>query len=141
MPEELGDDGEALAEGQRTGGIGVAEVVDAHVLEAGAGAHARPGLEDAGEPRAGPGAGDDPGVGRHAWDGGQHVGGFRREGDRARAGLAVGQVKLAGAYVHVLPAQGEDLVAPAAREHEEADSGGCVRGDAAGGLQLVERGA
>ena len=71
-------------------------------------------------------------------DGGQNVCRLDRQRDRAGAGLAVWQTQLVGLQVHILPAQGEDLVAPAAGEHEQADGGGGMGREPPGGLQLVQ---
>ena len=49
VAQQLRDHRQALAEGKGAARVGVAQVVDAHVVEAGAGAHAAPRLEDAGE--------------------------------------------------------------------------------------------
>ena len=62
MAQELADHGEALAGGERAARVGVAEVVDAHVVEAGAGAEAVPLGGDGGEMGARLLADDDPGV-------------------------------------------------------------------------------
>ena len=71
-------------------------------------------------------------------DGGQHVRRLDRERDRAGAGLAVGKAELVGVEVHLLPAEREDLVAPAAGEHEQAD-GRCRMGrEPPRRLQLVQ---
>ena len=52
--------------------------------------------------------------------------------------LLSGKAQLVGVEVHVLPAEGEDLVAPAAGEHEQAD-GRCRMGrEAPRRLQLVQ---
>ena len=123
---------------QRAGGVGVAQVVQAHVVEAGAGAHLAPGLEQAGEPGAGLGAGDHPGVAGQALDRRQHLRRLGRERDRARAGLAVAQMQLLRLQAHVLPAQRQDLVAPAAGQHQQAQRRRRVRGEAPGRLELVQ---
>ena len=109
----------------------MAEVVDAHVVEAGAGAEAVPLGGDGGEMGARLLADDDPGVGGHAADACQHR--FRRGCQRHHAGarLAVAQPKLACGAVHIVPAEREDLVQPAAGEHEEAERGDGVGGDRA----------
>ena len=132
MAQELADHGEALAGGERARGIAVAEVVDAHVVEAGAGAEARVPLGgDGGEVGARLLADDDPGVCGDAADPRQHR--FRRgcQGHHAGARLAVAQPKLACGAVHIVPAEREDLVQPAAGEHEEAECGDGVGGDRA----------
>ena len=52
--------------------------------------------------------------------------------------LLSGKAQLVGLQVHILPTQRQDLVAPAAGEHEQAD-GGCRMGrEAPGGLQLIQ---
>ena len=61
--------------------------------------------------------------------GGQNVRRLDRERDRAGAGLAVGKAELVGLQVHLLPAQRQDLVAPAAGEHEQADGGDAAWGE------------
>ena len=131
MAQELADHGEALAGGERAACVAVAEVVDAHVVEAGAGAEAVPLGGDGGEVGARLLADDDPGVGGDAADARQHC--LRRgcERDHAGAGLAVAQPKLACGAVHIVPAQREDLVQTAAGEHEEAERCDGVGGDRA----------
>ena len=119
MAQQLADHAQALAGGERAARIGVAEVVDAHVIEAGVGAEAIPVCGDGGEVGAGLLADDDPGVVRHTLNPRQHglCGGC--EGHHAGAGLAVAQAKLASGAVDIVPAEGEDLVEPAAGEHEQ----------------------
>ena len=58
---------------------------------------------------------------------------FRRGCERHHAGarLAVAEAKLACGAVHIVPAKGEDLVQPAAGEHEEAERGDGVGRDRA----------
>ena len=85
-----------------------------------------------------PGAGNHPGVARHFGDGGQNVRRLGRERDRAGAGLAVGHAQLVGLQVHILPTQREDLVAPAAGEHEQADGRRRMGREAPRRLQLVQ---
>ena len=89
VAEELGDHRQALAERQGAARVGVAQVVDADVVETGAGAHPAPGLEQAREPRARLRAWDHPGVAGEARYRGQNLRRLGRERDRARAGLAV----------------------------------------------------
>ena len=131
MAQKLADHGEALAGGERAARVAVAEVVDAHVVEAGAGAEPVPLGGDGGEVGARLLADDDPGVDGDAADPCQHC--LRRgcEGDHAGARLAVAQAKLACGAVHIVPAEREDLVQPAACEHEEAERGDGVGGDRA----------
>ena len=71
-------------------------------------------------------------------DGGQNVRSLDGERDRAGAGLAVGKAQLLRLQVHLLPAERQDLVAPAAGEHEQAD-GRCRMGrEPPRRLQLVQ---
>ena len=105
--------------------------MDAHVVEAGAGAEPIPLGGDGGEVGARLLADDDPGVVRHAADACQHGLGGGCEGDHAGACLAVAQPKLACGAVHIVPAEREDLVQAAACEHEEAECGDGVGGDRA----------
>ena len=131
MAQELADHGEALAGGECAARIGMPEVVYAHVVEAGAGAEPIPLGGDGGEMRARLLADDDPGVDGDAADPRQHR--FRRGCQRHHAGarLAVAQPKLACGAVHIVPAEREDLVQPAAGEHEEAERGDGVERDRA----------
>ena len=131
MAQELADHGEALAGRQRARRIGVAEVVDADVVEAGAGADAVPLCGDGGEVGSGLPAGDDPGVLWQALDGGEHGVCGGGEGDHAGTGLAVAESELACGAVHVVPAEREDLAQAAAGEHEEAQRCDGVGGDGA----------
>ena len=79
----------------------------------------------------------------HAADACQHR--LRRgcQGHHARACLAVAEPKLACGAVHIVPAEREDLVQPAAGEHEEAERGDGVGRDRALspglGLRLRQR--
>ena len=130
--------GRLSPERERAGRVGVPQVVDAHVVQPRAGAHLAPGLEQAGEPGAGLRAGDHPGVAGVARQLGQHLRRLGRELDRARAGLAVGKAQLLRLQPHVLPAQREDLVAPAAGEHEQAERRRRMGREAPGGLELVQ---
>ena len=131
MAQELADHGEALAGGERTACVRMPEIVDADVVEAGAGAEPVPLGGDGGEVGARLLADDDPGVGGDAADACQHGLGGGCEGDHARARLAVAEPKLACGAVHVVPAEGQDLVQAAACEHEEAERGDGVGGDRA----------
>ena len=145
VAQQLADHAQALAGGESTRGIGVSEVVDAHVVETGVGTQAVPVGGDGGEVGAGFLADDDPWVVRHTGDPCQHRLCRGRKRDHARARLAVAQAKLAGGAVDIVPAQGQDLIEAAAGEHEEAqrrDGVGRDRALYAGlhlGLRLRER--
>ena len=84
------------------------------------------------------GAGDRPGVVGQTRQRRQHRRGLGRERDRARAGLAVAQSELLRLQAHVLPAQRQDLVAPAAGQHEQAERRRRVGRDAPLRLQPIE---
>ena len=111
MAEQLADHAEALAGGERTACIGVAEVVDAHVVEVRPGAQAIPVCGDGGEVSTRLLADDDPGVAPRPGDACQH--GLRRgrKGDHAGPGLAVAEPELACGAVDIVPAQRQPKLA------------------------------
>lgn len=110
VPEQLADHGQALARGDGRGREGVAQVVDADVLHAGAGADALPeGLEIA-QALAGQGAGDDPRVAFDALGVAQQVDGGLAEMDDLGAGLRIRQAQDALSHIDVCPFQRHDLV-------------------------------
>ena len=138
VAEQAGDRRQGLAGRQRAAGEGVAEFLQAHVVEPGEAPRARPLQEDAGQVAVRPASRHDPRIPRDSRDSGEDL--RRCRGDRhgARPGLGIAQPEFARLQPHILPAQRQDLVAPAAGEREQADRRR-VRRDPSAPLQLVER--
>ena len=95
--------------------------MDAHVVEAGPHSDGRPRPVDVGHVRARLGSRDDPGIVRPARNVLEDAHCRRRQVDRARAGFPVGDADLGPVEIDMLPAQGEDLVQAAARQHQQAE--------------------
>ena len=128
MAEQLPDHREALAQGQRPRRIRMPDVVDAHVVEPGPHAYGLPRPVDVGHVRARLGSRNDPGIAGLARQRLQEADRRRRQVDRAGASLPVGEVNLGRIEIDMLPAQGQDFVSAAARQHQQADRRDCAGG-------------
>ena len=118
----------------------MSQIVDPHVVEAGLLPDPLPVPGEAGEPAAGLRPPQHPGNPLGPLDAVEHV--QHRPGQRhhARAGLRIAQAQDPRRAVHVVPFQGEDLVRPAAGEHQQADRGDRGRHHRAPGLEPLQRG-
>ena len=120
VAEQLADHRQALTRGDCRRREGVAQVVDADVLDAGAGADALPeGLQIA-QALARQGAEDDPRVAFDALGVAEQVDGGLTEMDDLRAGLGIRQAQDALGQIDVRPLQCHDLVQPAAGQDQQA---------------------
>ena len=139
VAEQPGDGGQALAERQRARGEGVAQIVQAHVVEPGLPAHKAPLQEDARQrrPRLAPrhdiGVLGDP---RQPRKDRRRLG---RERHGSRPGLGIAQGELHRLDPHLVPAQPQDLVPPAAGERQQPDRRRRARRAPAARLQPVQR--
>ena len=128
MAKQPADRRQALAQGQRAGGIRVSEVVDPHVVQPGLLLDPPPVVREAGQsgaiglaPRSTQGTSVGP------LDAVEHL--QDRPGQRHHAGtcLRIAQAQHPRGAVDIVPFQGEDLVRPAAGQHQQAgrrDRGG-----------------
>ena len=138
MTKELANHRQALAECQRTGGEAVSQVVDADIVESGTGTDDEPSVVEVAESCARLHTGNHPRVIGKVGQGREHPPGRRGEGHCARAGFRIAEPELAGVEVHVFPAQGQNLVPPAASEHQEAKGRHRAWVDLAFGLDFIE---
>ena len=95
VTEKSGDHRQALAKRQSPRRPGVPEVVKPNIFERGACAYAAPLLAEVGDPRAGPGAGDNPRIARKTWYVPEYVHRSRRQSHCAGASLGIGEAQLA----------------------------------------------
>ena len=138
VTEELADHRQALAEGERPRGVGVAQVVNAHVFQLGLLANYPPRCVQVAQAGTGAAPEDHPRVVGLPGQLGQDLPCRRRQRHRARAGLGIAQAKLVVFEVDVFPAQRQDFVAPAAGQHQQPEPRGCRGRDPAVALELVE---
>ena len=125
VTEELADHRQGLAERQRAGRKGVAEVVQANVIESGPGPDCPPDMVEAVAAIASVAvlARKHPGAVRPSRQGFEKTDGCRRELHRAGSGLGIGEMELAGGEIDVRPVEGEGLALAAAVQHQQADRG------------------
>ena len=123
VSQQFADHGQALAERQRAGSKRVAEVMNSHPVESGAGSDTPPGVLQVGEVPARLTAQDYPWIVLITGQGGQQPHGGGRQRNRSPASLGVGQLQLTRIEINVLPAQLLDLRKPAAGQHQETNRG------------------
>ena len=68
----------------------------------------------------------------------EHLRRLRRQGHGPRAGFTVPQMQLVGRRIHILPTHGQNLAAPAPRQHQQPDRRHRMHRDAAAGLRLTQ---
>ena len=130
VTEQPADDRQALAERERPRGEGMSDVMDAHVAEPGLRADTFPRPVDVRHVPARLGARNDPGTGGLARQVREDADRRRRQVNRAGASFPIGEVNFCRVEIDMLPAQGQDFVSAAARQHQQAD-----RRDRAGGYR------
>ena len=99
------------------------EVVDPDVLQDGTGANALPEWLKIGQPGAGEGADDHPGVLVDLLDAGQDVDRGLTEMDDFGAGLGVRQAQGSADQIHVFPLEHHDLAKPATGQDQQSGGG------------------
>ena len=117
VPEQLPDHRKALAHQQPAAGKGVPQVMDAQVPDARALQNEVPRAVQEGEMDASLVAGDYPGAVFTSLYTAKHGNGGVAEMHDPGTGLGVGQPQLAAVEIDVLPPEGEDFSAAAARQH------------------------
>ena len=139
MAEQPADRRQALAQGQGPGRVAVTQVMDPHVAKPGLLLDPSPVPGEAGQAGTGLGAAQHPGNAVGPLDTVQHL--QHRPGQRhhARAGLRIAQPQHPRRPVDVVPFQGEDLVRPAAGQHQQAHGRDRRRHHRTLGLQLLQR--
>ena len=121
VTEQPADDRQPLAERERPRGEGVADVVDAHVVESGLGADALPRPVDVGHVPARLRAGNDPGIVRLARQAASTSTADAERWTVRSPGFPVDDADLRPVEIDVLPAQCHDLGLSAARQHQQAE--------------------
>ena len=120
VAEQLADHRQALTRRDSRGREGMAKVVDAHLLDAGAGAGALAEGLKVSQALARQGAGDDPRLALYALGVAEQVDGGLSEMDDLGAGLGIRQVQDALGQIDVGPLQRHDLVQPTSGQDQQA---------------------
>ncbi|MCY4182403.1 MAG: hypothetical protein OXF43_05885 [Gammaproteobacteria bacterium] len=141
VAQQLADHRQGFAQRQRPRGEAVPEIVNAHVVQARAGADEPPGHVEILVVPTGFLAGEHPGASRHAGQPFQHAPGGRRNRHGPRASLGVAQLNLPGPKVHLVPAQGQNLALAAAGQHQQPECPHNIGRHPALGLELAKRAA
>ena len=141
VAEQLADDRQGLAERQRPGSEGMAEIVQPDILQSGPRPDGEPEMSDSAQTCFWVAARKHPGTVDPARQGLENADRGRGQLDRAGTSLGVGQVELAGIEVDILPAQGQDFVLPASGQHQQTDRryGWCRRASRSTGSPCLSR--
>ena len=104
----------------------MSDIVNAHVVEPGPCADDLPRPVDVCHVPARFGSRNDPGIAGLAWQVLEDADRRRRQVNRAGASLPVGEMNLGRVEIDMLPAQGQDFVSAAARQHQQTDRRHCA---------------
>ena len=113
--------GRLLVERKRPRGEAESDIVNAHVVEPGPRADDLPRPVDVCHVPARFGSRIDPGIAGFARQGLEDADRRRRQVNRAGASLPVGEMNLGRVEIDMPPAQGQDFVSSATRQHEQTD--------------------
>ena len=136
VPEKLPNHRQTLPKRQRSAGVRMTQVVKPYILKIRPLPHRLPCVTEIPHVRAPLPASDHPLVAANSRQIGQNPHRRRRQANRSRARLAVGQIQLAPVEIHIRPAQRQDLVPSTSRKQQQSNRGNRVHRRAAFVLRL-----